>query len=128
MRIAGTTYDVVRLAERYRVEEIFVTMPSANKKIQSAVIDRCKDCKRPVKVLPGIYQLADGQVTVSKLRKVEIQDLLGREQVKVNLDEIMGYIEDKIVLVTGGRRLDRQRAVPADRHPSSPSAHHFGHL
>lgn len=102
VRIAGTTYDVVRLAERYRVEEIFVTMPSANKKIQSAVIDRCKDCKRPVKVLPGIYQLADGQVTVSKLRKVEIQDLLGREQVKVNLDEIMGYIEDKIVLVTGG--------------------------
>lgn len=102
VKVAGSTYDVKRLAEKYRVEEIFVTMPAASKKIQSAVIDRCKDCKCPVKVLPGVYQIADGQVTVSKLRKVEIQDLLGREQVKVNLDEIMGYIENKVVLVTGG--------------------------
>lgn len=102
VRIAGTTQDVVKLAEKYRVEEIFITMPGASRKAQSAVIDRCKDCKCPVKVLPGIYQLADGQVTVSKLRKVEIQDLLGREQVRVNLDEIMGYIEHKVVLVTGG--------------------------
>ena len=53
-------------------------------------------------MLPGIYQLADGEVSVSNLRKVEIQDLLGREQVSVNLDEIMGYIENKTVLVTGG--------------------------
>ena len=102
VKVAGSTCDVKRLAEKYRVEEIFVTMPAASKKIQSAVIDRCKDCKCPVKVLPGVYQIADGQVTVSKLRKVEIQDLLGREQVKVNLDEIMGYIENKVVLVTGG--------------------------
>ena len=102
VKIAGTTYDVRQLAERYRVEEIFVTMPAVSRKIRRAVIDRCKDCKCPVKVLPGIYQLADGQVTVSKLRKVDIQDLLGREQVRVNLDEIMGYIESKVVLVTGG--------------------------
>lgn len=77
-------------------------MPAVNKKTQSEIINRCKDCMLPVKVLPGIYQFANGQITVSKLRKVEIQDLLGREQVSVNLDEIMGYIENKTVLVTGG--------------------------
>ena len=102
VKVAGTTHDVKKLAEEYGVQEIFVTMPAANKKLQSEVINRCKDCKCPVKVLPGIYQLADGQVTVSNLRKVEIQDLLGREQVNVNIEEIIGYIEDKTVLVTGG--------------------------
>lgn len=102
VKIAGTTYELERLAKEYRVEEIFVTMPSVKKKTVSEIITRCKDCKCPVKILPGIYQLADGQVTVSKLRKVDIQDLLGREQVNVNIDEIMGYIENKVVLVTGG--------------------------
>lgn len=94
--------ELPRLVREYHVEEIFVTMPAVKKKTQSEIIARCRDLGCPVKVLPGIYQLADGQVTVSKLRKVDIQDLLGREQVSVNLDEIMGYIENKVVLVTGG--------------------------
>ncbi len=102
VKIAGTTYEVNRLAEKYRVKEIFVTMPAVPKKIQSEIINRCRDCKCPVKVLPGIYQFATGQITVSQLRDVEIQDLLGRDQVSVNLDEIMSYIENKTVLVTGG--------------------------
>ena len=66
------------------------------------IVSRANSTGLPVKVLPGIYQLADGQVSVSKLRHVEIEDLLGRPPVKVNLDEIMGYIENKTVLVTGG--------------------------
>ena len=102
VKIAGTTFELPRLVREYHVEEIFVTMPAVKKKTQSEIIARCRDLGCPVKVLPGIYQLADGQVTVSKLRKVDIQDLLGREQVSVNLDEIMGYIENKVVLVTGG--------------------------
>lgn len=102
VKIAGTTFELPRLVREYHVEEIFVTMPAVKKKTQSEIIVRCRDLGCPVKVLPGIYQLADGQVTVSKLRKVDIQDLLGREQVSVNLDEIMGYIENKVVLVTGG--------------------------
>lgn len=102
VKIAGNTSQLPQLAEKYRADEIFVTMPAVNKKTQSEIINRCKDCMLPVKVLPGIYQFANGQITVSKLRKVEIQDLLGREQVSVNLDEIMGYIENKTVLVTGG--------------------------
>lgn len=102
IKIAGTTHDVKRLAEEYNVQEIFITMPSADKKTLGEVVKRCQECGCPVKILPGMYQLATGQVTVSALRPVEVQDLLGREQVSVNLDEILGYIEKKVVLVTGG--------------------------
>ena len=102
VKVAGTTSDIRRLTEKYRAQEIFVTMPSVDKKRVSEIVGLCKDCGVPVKILPGIYQLATGQVTVAKLRKVDVQDLLGRDQVEVNLDEIMGYIENKVVLVTGG--------------------------
>ena len=102
VKIAGTTMDVKRLAEQYDVQEIFITIPSLCKKKLSEIVKRCQECNCPVKILPGIYQLATGQVTVANLRHVEVQDLLGRDQVNVNLDEIMGYIEDKVVLVTGG--------------------------
>ncbi|MBQ8426326.1 MAG: polysaccharide biosynthesis protein, partial [Clostridia bacterium] len=68
----------------------------------SKIITECQKTSCKTLVVPGIYQLASGQVSVSTMREVSIQDLLGREQVKVNLDEIMGYIENKVVLVTGG--------------------------
>lgn len=100
--VPGGTKKVVEIAKEFGVEEIFVAMPSVERKKLSKIIQRCSGCACPVKVLPGIYQLANGQVTVSKFRHVEIQDLLGREQVEVNLDEVMGYIENKTVLVTGG--------------------------
>ena len=84
----------------------------------SQIVLRCQQCGCPVRILPGIYQLATGNVTVSALREVEISDLLGREQVQVNLDEVMGYIEDKTVLVRGedivlivGRRTDDRYRV-----------------
>ena len=102
VKIEGTTFDLNRLVEEYKVQEIFVTMPSVDKKRVSEVVKRCQECNRPVKILPGMYQLATEEVTVAKLRDVDVQDLLGREQVNVNLDEIMGYIENKTVLVTGG--------------------------
>ena len=101
-KIAGTTMQLKQLVEEYRVDEIFVAMPSVPQKKLSEIIKRCNECGKPVKVLPGLYQLANGQVNVSKLRDVEISDLLGREAIDVNLDEIMGYIENKVVLVTGG--------------------------
>ncbi|MBE7084764.1 MAG: polysaccharide biosynthesis protein [Clostridiales bacterium] len=102
VKIVGTTYEVKRIAVQYGVQEIFVTMPAVEKKKVSEIVQRCQECGCPVKMLPGIYQMANGEVTMSKLRQVDVQDLLGREQVRVNLDEIMGYIENKVVLVTGG--------------------------
>ncbi len=102
VKVAGSTFEVRRLVEEFNVAEIFVAMPSVNGRALSEIVKRCQECNRPVKTLPGIYQLANGEVAVDKLRQVDVQDLLGREQVKVNLDEIMGYIENKVVLVTGG--------------------------
>ena len=102
VKIVGTTKEVKKYAEEYGVQEIFITIPSADKKRLSVIVKRCQESNCPIKILPGMYQLASGQVTVEKLRPVEVQDLLGREQVSVKLDEIMGYIENKTVLVTGG--------------------------
>ncbi len=102
VKVAGATKDIVDIAMRFDVEEIFITMPSVPKKRVSEIVNLCKDCGCPIKILPGLFQFTSGEISVSALRKVDIQDLLGREQINVNLDEIMGYIENKVVLVTGG--------------------------
>ncbi len=102
VKIVGTTADIPETAEKFGVQEIFIAMPSVGKKRVGEIVKICKACKLPVKILPGLYQFASGQLTFSHYREVDVQDLLGREQVSVDLDEIMGYIENKVVLVTGG--------------------------
>jgi FlaA1/EpsC-like NDP-sugar epimerase len=98
----GSTESIEQAAKEYRVQEIFVAMPSVSAKRQGEIVKICQQTKCPVKRLPGIYQLVTGEIAASKLRNVDVQDLLGRDQVGVNIDDIMGYIEDKVVLVTGG--------------------------
>ncbi len=100
--VAGNTYGVKAAAEKYRADEILVALPSVKKSVQKEIVHRCSECGLPIRVLPGLYQLAEGQVSVSSLRSVDVRDLLGREPISVNLDEIMGYIENQTVLVTGG--------------------------
>lgn len=102
VKVVGSTYEIRKFVKKYGVNEIHVTMPSVNKKRLSKIIARCNDAGCPVKILPGLYQLADGQVSVSNMREVDIQDLLGRDAVEVDINEIIGYIEGKTVLVTGG--------------------------
>ena len=100
--VVGGRESIVDNALKYGVKEIILALPSISAKEKKELLDICKETKCKVSSLPGIYELANGTVSVSKLREVEIKDLLGREQIKVNLDEIMGYIEGKVVLVTGG--------------------------
>ena len=102
VKIVGTTKDIKKFADSYNIEEILIAMPSVPKKKIQEVFDICKTTKCKVKILPGIYQIVSGDASVSALRPVQIADLLGREQIKVNLDEIIGYIEGRVVLVTGG--------------------------
>lgn len=102
VKIVGTTQDIPKLVVKYSIDEILIAMPSISKSELKRVYDICETTKKKVKTLPGIYQIVSGAATVSALRPVQIQDLLGRDQIKVNLDEIMGYIEDRVVLVTGG--------------------------
>ncbi len=102
IRVVGNTYDAKDVIKKYSVKEIFVAIPSASKNAQREVLNRLKDCGLPLRLLPELSKMTHGEISVSKLRNVEIEDLLGREQVSVNLDEVIGYIENKIVLVTGG--------------------------
>ncbi len=100
--IAGKREDIPGLVEKYKVDEIYIAMPSAPAKDRKEIIEICRETGCRVKILPGIYQLLNGEVSVGKLREVEIEDLLGREPVRVNMDEILDYVRGKVVLVTGG--------------------------
>ncbi len=100
--IAGNRKDIPALVEKYQVDEIYIAMPSASAMDRRDIIEICRQTDCGLKILPGIYQLLNGEVSVAKLRKVEIEDLLGRDPIRVNLNEIMGYVSGKTILVTGG--------------------------
>ncbi len=102
VKVVGGTADIPKLAEKYSIDEIIIAMPSVSKTEIKRVYDICEVTKCKVKTLPGIYQIVNGDASVTALREVRITDLLGRDQISVNLDEIMGYIEDRVILVTGG--------------------------
>ena len=102
IKIMGGREDIVRLAKELQIEEIIVAMPSAPQSEVRDILNICKETGCEMKVLPGLYQMIKGEVSISKLRRVEIEDLLGREPIRVQLDEIMGYVAGKVVLVTGG--------------------------
>lgn len=100
--IAGNRNAIPDLTKKYKIDEIYIAMPSAPAKEIKKILEICRETDCKLKILPGIYQLLSGEVSVAKLRDVQIEDLLGREAIKVELDEIMGYVSGKVVLVTGG--------------------------
>ncbi len=102
VRVVGDISQVENVVKKYGIEEIIIAIPSASKKQLSNILDQCSKTKLKVKTVPSLYNMASGKVSVSDIKSVKIDDLLGRDQVKVNLDEIMEYIESKTVLVTGG--------------------------
>lgn len=100
--IIGGRDSIPSAVEKYEIDEIIIAIPSANPNQLKGILEICKETGCRIRTLPAIYQLINGEVNVSKLREVEIEDLLGREPVKVNLDEIMGYVSGKTIMVTGG--------------------------
>ena len=100
--VVGVKETIPENAIKYNVKEIIVAVPSLPKKEQQVLLKIAEKTNCKVSFIPGIYQLVDGSVSVRSIRHVEISDLLGRGEIKVNLDEIMGYIEHRVVLVTGG--------------------------
>ena len=102
VKVVGTLAEIEDVVEKYEIEDIIFAIPSMPLQDQRAILNRCKDTDCQLKTLPGIYQLVNGEVSVQKIRKVEIEDLLARDPIKVNMDEIMGYVSGKTVLVTGG--------------------------
>ncbi len=102
IKVLGGRDMIVPVAEEQGVNEIIVAMPSAPKKEISAILEICQQTQAELKIMPGVYQFVNGEAAVEKIRPVEIEDLLGREPVKINLDSVINYVRNKVVLVTGG--------------------------
>nr|WP_243167781.1 nucleoside-diphosphate sugar epimerase/dehydratase [Anaerocolumna cellulosilytica] len=102
IKVVGDRHKIVEAAEKYEITDIIITMPTASKRIIREILDICKGTGCALKILPGMYQLINEEVSVTELRDVEIEDLLGREPVKTDLPEIMNYVSGKVILVTGG--------------------------
>ncbi|WP_432667666.1 nucleoside-diphosphate sugar epimerase/dehydratase [Wukongibacter baidiensis] len=100
--ILGTRLNIKKIVEKKKIDEIIIAIPSASKKDLKDIVDICKETKCKLRTLPGVYELIDGKVDIKRIRDVNMEDLLGREPVKVDLDEICGYIENQVILVTGG--------------------------
>lgn len=100
--IYGNRTKIKEAVEKYNVDEIIIALPSVDIKERKEIIDICNETGCSLKTLPGIYQLVNGQVNVTNLRNVEIEDLLGRDAIRVNMQDIMGYVNNKIVMITGG--------------------------
>ena len=102
VRIVGDRTKIKEAAKKYDVDEIMLAIPSADNKDTRDILRICNETTCKLKVLPGVYQLINDEVSVSKLREVSIEDLLGRDTVKIDIDSIAGYVRGKSVLVTGG--------------------------
>lgn len=102
IKVAGGRDKIVECADVHEIDEIIVAMPSASRTAIREILEICKDTNCKLRSLPGMYQLVNGEVSISKLRDVEVEDLLGRDPVSVDMDSILGYVQHKKVLVTGG--------------------------
>ncbi len=102
IKVIGDRNDIIDIAESRRVDEIIIAMPAASAQETKGILDICKQTGCELKRLPGMFQLVNGDVSISKLKDVDVNDLLGREPIKVDLDSIMGYVSGKVVMVTGG--------------------------
>ncbi len=102
IKVVGGRDKIIESADLYDIDEIFIAIPSAPRTVIRDILDICKETNCKLRSLPGMYQLVNGEVSVSKLRDVEVEDLLGREPIRVDLDSILGYVQNKVVMVTGG--------------------------
>lgn len=102
VRVIGGREDIVSVANKNHVNEIIVAMPSASKRVVSEILEICQQTESELKIVPGVYQFVNGEAAIEKIRPVQIEDLLGREPVNINLDSVINYVKGKVVLVTGG--------------------------
>ncbi len=100
--IIGGRDKILEAASEYDIDEIIFAIPSANRQVRKELLDICKETGCKLRTIPGTYQLINGDVSIAKLKDVEIEDLLGREPIKTSMEEIMGYVSGKVIMVTGG--------------------------
>ena len=102
VRVMGGRDDIVELARRYDIDVIIISMPSASKLVIRDIVNICSGTGCRLQTLPGMYQLVNEEVSLNSLRDVDVEDLLGRDPIRVDVDSILGYVKDQTILVTGG--------------------------
>jgi FlaA1/EpsC-like NDP-sugar epimerase len=117
VRVLGTTAELPRIIRDHAPDEILIAIPSASGAVRQRIVDAAQAANISVKTLPGLYELISGDVDLAtRIRPVQVEDVLGREQVEVSLEDVAGYLKDQTVLVTGaggsiGSELARQIAL-----------------
>lgn len=102
IKVLGGREKIVETVKAQKVNEIIVAMPSAPKREIRDILEICQQTDSELKIMPGVYQFVNGEAAIEKIRPVQIEDLLGREPVNINLDSVINYVKNKVVLVTGG--------------------------
>jgi len=100
--VKGGREKIKEFAEEMQIDEIIVAIPSAPKPEISSILKICKETKCKLMMLPGVFEIINGKVSINNIREVNIDDLLGRDEVKLNTEEIAGYLKNEVILVTGG--------------------------
>ena len=102
VKVIGTRDKIKEAAKLYDIDEIIFAIPSASNEVKRDILNICKETDCTLKILPGVYQMVDGEINVNSIRNVDVLDLLGRDPIQVDIESIMGYVKDKVIMVTGG--------------------------
>lgn len=102
IKVVGGREKIVDSARLYGIDEIIFAIPSATAEQKKEILNICKNTNCSLKTLPGVYQMVDGDFNVNSIRNVDVLDLLGRDPINVDIESIMGYVSDKVIMVTGG--------------------------
>lgn len=102
IKVLGNRNNIIEVAKAKKVDEIIIAIASIKEGVLKEIIECCKDAHIAVKIMPGVSEMIDGKFSINKIRDVDVEDLLGRESIKLDYDGIADYLEGKIVLVTGG--------------------------
>ena len=102
VKVIGTRDKIKAAAKLYDIDEIIFAIPSASNEVKRDILNICKETDCTLKILPGVYQMVDGEINVNSIRNVDVLDLLGRDPIEVDIESIMGYVKDKVIMVTGG--------------------------
>lgn len=100
--IVGGRDSILQAVDKYHIDQILFAIPSASAEQKRDILNICKETECELMTLPGIYQLANGEVSLNKMKPVAVEDLLGRETIQVNMEEIFQHLKGKTILVTGG--------------------------
>ena len=102
VKVYGNREDIIRVAKEKKVDEIIIAIASIKEQVLKELIEKCTEAKIAVKIMPGVAEMIDGKFSINKIRDIDVEDLLGRETIKLDHDGIADYLEGKTVLVTGG--------------------------